>query len=386
MPAGPSTSSIIRPRIWSSRPAASTWPLAPGRSASYGPGGSTGDKDRRGRAGRSRRPRRPCWASPATAGAWPSPMSTAAWHSGRSIPRETRRLGLPRPPGQAPAVERLARPAALAVPRRAAERPDLGPQGTHLPPTARDVSRGGLHRRRPDGPDPRLQLGQPRRPPDPGRPRPREVGRSHVLRRQGRRPSSCPTASRSSGSSSRRTAGGSPLRPTPPRIRWSASGRRRPAFDALDHHRAAGGPRARPGVLERRPIPADRRRFAGGTALGPLRRPGGARRTPTVTFEDKSITANITCVAIRPGAAGQVVIGHSNGQVHVWKWEAGQPEVALDVLGLVARRVRHRGQGALLHLRRPIPGGVRRRQTDLARRHGPAAAVGRRPGQLCPAS
>ena len=45
------------------------------------------------------------------------------------------------------------------------------------------------------------------------------------------------------------------------------------------------------------------------------------------------------------------------------------------------RRVRHRGQGALLHLRRPIPGGVRRRQTDLARRHGPAAAVDRRSGQ-----
>jgi WD40 repeat protein/uncharacterized caspase-like protein len=56
---------------------------------------------------------------------------------------------------------------------------------------------------------------------------------------------------------------------------------------------------------------------------------------PAVTFEDPSVQANITCVAIRPKHAEQVVTGHSDGQIHVWKREGARG--TLEVPRLVAR-------------------------------------------------
>lgn len=62
---------------------------------------------------------------------------------------------------------------------------------------------------------------------------------------------------------------------------------------------------------------------------------GGALAAPAVTFADRSVTASITCAAIRPEHPEQVVTGHSNGQVHVWKREGGQAR--LVVRGLISR-------------------------------------------------
>ncbi|HZW32076.1 MAG TPA: WD40 repeat domain-containing protein, partial [Isosphaeraceae bacterium] len=61
----------------------------------------------------------------------------------------------------------------------------------------------------------------------------------------------------------------------------------------------------------------------------------GEPGAPAATFADKSVRANITCAAIRPGHAEEVVTGHSDGQVHVWKWAEGK--TSLEVSGLVAR-------------------------------------------------
>jgi WD40 repeat protein/uncharacterized caspase-like protein len=61
----------------------------------------------------------------------------------------------------------------------------------------------------------------------------------------------------------------------------------------------------------------------------------GAIGAPAVTFADRSVTTNITCAAIRPEHPEQVVTGHSNGQVHVWKCEGGQAR--LDVRSLISR-------------------------------------------------
>jgi WD40 repeat protein len=56
---------------------------------------------------------------------------------------------------------------------------------------------------------------------------------------------------------------------------------------------------------------------------------------PAVTFADPTVRRNVTCAAIRPGASGQVVTGHSGGEVHVWEWQGG--EARLKVRQLVAR-------------------------------------------------
>ena len=61
----------------------------------------------------------------------------------------------------------------------------------------------------------------------------------------------------------------------------------------------------------------------------------GELDTPAVTFEDPSVQANITCAAIRPKHPEQVVTGHSDGQIHVWKWEGARG--TLEVPRLVAR-------------------------------------------------
>jgi len=59
----------------------------------------------------------------------------------------------------------------------------------------------------------------------------------------------------------------------------------------------------------------------------------GSLETPSVLFAARSIRKNITCAAIRPGAASQVVTGHSDGQVHLWSWAGGKAK--LEIPGLV---------------------------------------------------
>jgi WD40 repeat protein/uncharacterized caspase-like protein len=61
----------------------------------------------------------------------------------------------------------------------------------------------------------------------------------------------------------------------------------------------------------------------------------GALAAPAATFSDPSVKTNITCAAIRPGHPEQVVTGHSDGQVHVWKWGGGR--ATLEGPPLVAR-------------------------------------------------
>jgi WD40 repeat protein/uncharacterized caspase-like protein len=56
---------------------------------------------------------------------------------------------------------------------------------------------------------------------------------------------------------------------------------------------------------------------------------------PAVTFSDPSVASIITCAAIRPGHAEQVVTGHRDGQVHLWKRDGGRG--ALEMPHLVAR-------------------------------------------------
>ena len=63
----------------------------------------------------------------------------------------------------------------------------------------------------------------------------------------------------------------------------------------------------------------------------------GELDVPCVTFSDPSVKANVTCVAIRPGHSDQVVTGHSDGEVHAWKWQAGGAVGVLDVPRLIAR-------------------------------------------------
>ncbi|MGP0064270.1 MAG: caspase family protein [Isosphaeraceae bacterium] len=71
--------------------------------------------------------------------------------------------------------------------------------------------------------------------------------------------------------------------------------------------------------------------------LWDLSTPPGELVAPVATFADPSVKANVTCAAIRPGHAEQVVTGHSDGEVHGWKWEAGRASGTLDVPRLVAR-------------------------------------------------
>ena len=59
----------------------------------------------------------------------------------------------------------------------------------------------------------------------------------------------------------------------------------------------------------------------------------GELDAPTVVLSARSIRKNITCAAIRPGVAGQVVTGHSDGQVHLWSWNDGKAK--LEIAGLV---------------------------------------------------
>jgi WD40 repeat protein/uncharacterized caspase-like protein len=61
----------------------------------------------------------------------------------------------------------------------------------------------------------------------------------------------------------------------------------------------------------------------------------GELDAPAVTFSDPLVKTNIICAAIRPKHPEQVVTGHSDGQIHVWKWEGGQAR--LEVPHLVAR-------------------------------------------------
>ena len=59
----------------------------------------------------------------------------------------------------------------------------------------------------------------------------------------------------------------------------------------------------------------------------------GSLDTPSVRLSDRSIRKNITCVAIRPEHASQVVTGHSDGQVHLWSWAGGKAK--LEIPGLI---------------------------------------------------
>jgi WD40 repeat protein len=68
--------------------------------------------------------------------------------------------------------------------------------------------------------------------------------------------------------------------------------------------------------------------------LWDLSAPEGSLAAPVVTFADPMVKNNLTCAAIRPGDARQVVTGHSDGQVHVWRWAGDKPR--LEVLQLVA--------------------------------------------------
>ena len=64
----------------------------------------------------------------------------------------------------------------------------------------------------------------------------------------------------------------------------------------------------------------------------------GELKAPDAIFSDSKITRNLTCAAIRPGNAGpnlQIVTGHSDGEVHAWKWADGK--VTLERRQLVAR-------------------------------------------------
>ncbi len=148
------------------------------------------------------------------------------------------------------------------------------------------------------------------------------------------------------------------------------------AIDALDHHRPVGRPRARPGLLRRWPLPADRRRVAIGSDLGSLGIEGRAgrpgrdplgpdadedhhlRRDPSRTRRTGSHRPQR-----RPGP--RLEVGPRSRRGGPGCPPSGRP------------RVFHRGQGALLHGRRPIPGRIRRRETHLGRRHGTASAPGR---------
>ena len=72
---------------------------------------------------------------------------------------------------------------------------------------------------------------------------------------------------------------------------------------------------------------------------------------PSAILSDPSITRNLTCAAIRPGTAGpivEVVTGHSNGEVHVWKWAEGK--VTREVPPLIARYFAASVKAALLHV------------------------------------
>ncbi len=61
----------------------------------------------------------------------------------------------------------------------------------------------------------------------------------------------------------------------------------------------------------------------------------GMLDAPVVTFSDPSAKREITCAAIRPKHPEQVVIGHGDGQIHVWRWEGGRAK--LEVPSLVSR-------------------------------------------------
>jgi WD40 repeat protein/uncharacterized caspase-like protein len=64
--------------------------------------------------------------------------------------------------------------------------------------------------------------------------------------------------------------------------------------------------------------------------------PAGELFEPAVRFSHPEVKANMTCAAIRPGHDEQVVTGHSDGQVYLWKWERGGAGVTLEVRTLVS--------------------------------------------------
>ena len=53
----------------------------------------------------------------------------------------------------------------------------------------------------------------------------------------------------------------------------------------------------------------------------------GVVQAPSVVFSARSVRKNITCAAIRPGSHGQVVTGHSDGQVHLWSWNGSKAKL-----------------------------------------------------------
>ena len=64
----------------------------------------------------------------------------------------------------------------------------------------------------------------------------------------------------------------------------------------------------------------------------------GELLAPAATFADPTITRNLTAAAIRPatdGRAVEVVTGHSDGEVHLWKFADGK--ATLELRQLVAR-------------------------------------------------
>ncbi len=71
--------------------------------------------------------------------------------------------------------------------------------------------------------------------------------------------------------------------------------------------------------------------------LWDLSAPPGELKAPVATFSNPLVRANVTSVAIRPGHPEQVVTGHSDGQVHVWRFDAKNGGAALEIPRLVAR-------------------------------------------------
>jgi serine/threonine protein kinase/WD40 repeat protein len=58
----------------------------------------------------------------------------------------------------------------------------------------------------------------------------------------------------------------------------------------------------------------------------------GELGAPAVRFSDPAVRQIITCAAIRPGHADQVVTGHSDGRVHVWRWSGAQARLEVPQL------------------------------------------------------
>src|SRR5262249_7137231 len=61
----------------------------------------------------------------------------------------------------------------------------------------------------------------------------------------------------------------------------------------------------------------------------------GDLKEPAATFADPSVTRNITCAAIRPRHNDYIVTGHSDGDVHVWRFTDGK--ATLETPRLIAR-------------------------------------------------